>query len=128
MTQCAKAMIIHRENTFWGKTVIIALSDGLAIAMVSVRNDDPSTAIVHDLVVHKTARREGLGNALLEVAEREAEHMEANSIRVTVDPDSWQLDWYKRHGYRELGDVDFEGHTCTILEKEIRREMEEPQK
>ena len=120
-------MIIHREETVWGKTAIIALSDGLAIAMVSVLNSDPSFAVVHDLVVHKTARKKGLGNALLDMAEREAEHMEAGYIRATVEAGAWQIDWYKRHGYEEIWTGDFEGFPCIILEKEIRRETEEPQ-
>lgn len=112
-------MVFHRENTAWGKSSIIVLAGGNAIVTVSIRSEEPYIALVHDLVVHKTVRRKGLGNALLDMAENEASHMGAMLVRVNVEPGTWQVKWYERHGYMELDRVDFEGHEFIVMEKGI---------
>ena len=120
--------VVHREENFWGRTSVIILAGGFAFVMVSVTNNDKDVAVVHDLMVHESRRKKGLGEKLLKEATIEAENLGAGVVRIAVEPGTWQVEWYKRNGYQEDGLVDFESHDCLVLEKEIiRREMVEPQ-
>ena len=120
-------MVIHRENTAWGKTSIVVVCDGLGVAMVSRVNSEPDFATVHNLSIHKTAKGKGIGNALLDLVEREAAGMGVDRVRISTDSHDWKLVWYKRRGYKKAWKGIFEWHSCTIVEKEIRRETIEPQ-
>lgn len=112
--------VYHRNTPAYGRTTAIVLKDGYAYVMVSVMNDSPEVAIIHDLCVHKDKRGEGLGRMLLEEAEKEAGEMGAKTIRLSTEPGSWLEEWYMRHGYRQLGvkEIDQAGLNM-ILEKEI---------
>lgn len=121
-------VILYNEATGWGRKSIVVLDGGRAIVMASVLDADPKVAIVHDLVVHPSARREGRGRRLLKYARFASADMGADAMRVLVEPGTWQADWYKRMGFKDAGIVDAAGHDFQVLEKDItRREAEEPQ-
>ena len=65
--------VIHRNESYWGRSSVVVLAGGYALAMVSVLSDDPDVAVIHDLMVHESRRGKGLGRKLLKEAMAEAE-------------------------------------------------------
>ena len=121
-------VMLYNETAWFGRTSIVVLDGGRALVMVSVLDSDPSVAIVHDLVVHPSARREGRGRRLLKYARFASADLGAEVMRVMAEPGSWQADWYRRNGFDDVGLADTAGHDLLVLEKDItRREAEEPQ-
>ena len=110
--------IIHRNKTYYGQNNTIIIDNGNAYSMVSVLNENPSAAVIHDLAVHEGKRGKGLGTAILEASCEEANQMGADCIRLCVEPNSWVEEWYKRHGFKETGENEVIcGTLFTILEK-----------
>jgi len=110
--------IIHRNKTYYGQNNTIIIDNGNAYSMVSVLNENPNAAVIHDLAVHEGKRGKGLGTAILEASCEEANHMGADCIRLCVEPNSWVEKWYKRHGFKETGENEVICETLfTILEK-----------
>ena len=95
--------VVHENKTYYGRTATIILEDGYAYVMVSVMEGNPDVAVIHDLVVHKDRRGEGLGRELLEEACMVGKEMGAEVIMLSVEPGSWLEEWYKRHGFRNIG-------------------------
>lgn len=95
--------VVHRDNTVYGKTSTIILADGYAFVMITTFDGNPEVAIIHDLRVHKDRRGEGLGRELLEEAYKEAERIGAKYARLSVKKGTWAEEWYKRHGFYEVG-------------------------
>ena len=113
--------IVHRNPAFWGRTSTIIIADGYGFVMVSQLNDNKPVAVIHDLIVHKDRRGEGLGRELLEDAEEEAREMGALAIRLSCDKGSWLEEWYKRHGF-ENTTLDAPCPTHVVLEKSLTEE------
>lgn len=112
--------IVHRNNPDWGKSTVIVLDGGYALAMVAIV--EPSkTAILHDVMVHESRRGQGLGTALLEEACTEAERMGAVLLRLSVTPQTWMEEWYERHGFMFYGFTNYEGSVYAVWEKPITR-------
>ena len=110
--------VIHRNESFWGRSSVIVLAGGFAIAMVSVLANEKDAAIIHDLMVHESRRGKGLGRKLLKEAIAEAENTGARITRIAVEPCSWQEGWYRRNGFREAGRTELDSHECVVLERE----------
>ena len=118
--------VVHHNKTKGARETVIILADGYAYVMVSVSDESPDIAIVHDLVVHEYRRGEGLGRALLEESEKEAVLMGAETAKVLADSGSWLQEWYGRHGYR----VDYvpEWRKVVLMSKDLTRsDAAEPQ-
>ena len=111
--------VIHRNDAFYGKTSTIILADGYACVMVSVMDETPEVAVIHDLIVHSTRRGEGLGRALLESAEEEAKEMGAEIAALSAKPGSWLEEWYTRHGFHPTDDKDTDNYGNIILRKAL---------
>lgn len=110
--------VIHRESNAWGRTSTIILAGGFAFVMVTVAGDDRNVAIIHDLVVHESRRKKGLGTKLLNEALNEALNMGAYVIRLSVEPGTWQAGWYNRRGFAPKGGAEYEGHEVLVMEKD----------
>ena len=111
--------VVHRNESFWGSSSVIVLAGGFALAMVSVLRNERDAAVIHDLMVHESRRGRGLGRKILKEAIAEAENTGAGITRIAVEPFSWQAEWYKRNGFREVGMAEMDkGHICLVLERE----------
>lgn len=112
---------VLNEATFYGRTSYIVADGGRAIAMVSVFDNDRGVATLHDLVVHDSRRRAGIGSWMLAKAQDVAWHMGADSMTLTSEPDSWQADWYRRRGFKDVGLGMYGGHTVLVMEKKLEK-------
>jgi ribosomal protein S18 acetylase RimI-like enzyme len=78
---------------------------GLVWCKVSVT--DPGTADIYQMWVDPAARGLGAGHALLDAAVTWARKMDACRVRLGVtDADSPAMRLYKRHGFREAGQIE----------------------
>ena len=119
---------VLNEASFWGRTSYITADGGRAIALVTVVNKEKSIAILHDLVVHESRRRIGIGRRMLKIAENTAWQMGADTLRLAVIPGTWMEGWYSRMGFCEVGVNEFDGCTSIVMQKDITRcEPAEPQ-
>ena len=118
--------VVLRESAFWGKSSIITRAEGHAIVMVSMTANEETVAVLHDIVVDKRIRGIGVGGILLDDACEEAEAMGASTLRLAVEPGSWQEGWYSRNGFDAVGETALDGHVCVVMEKAIRRDAVEP--
>ena len=118
--------VVHRESISWGRTSTIILAGGFAFVMVTVTHREPDVAVIHDLVVHESRRRKGLGRRLLKEALEEALSMGCKVSRLAVQPFTWTSEWYARSGFLPKFLVDVDGHPMSVMEKEIRSDAVEP--
>ena len=111
-------IIIHRNKTYYGQNSTVILAPGFAYAMISVMDETPDAAVIHDLCVYENKRGIGFGTDILEAACKEANQMGVECIRLCVEPDSWMEEWYKRHGFKDTDwHEDICGVTFKVLEK-----------
>lgn len=111
-------VVIH-ETPSWGETNIVVLDGGYGIVMVSKMSGSPDVAVVHDLVVHESRRKKGLGNRLLKEATDTALGMGAKVVRLSVEMRGWQADWYRRHGFVLMDISSFSDCLCYVMEKNL---------
>ena len=108
--------VIHRESNAWGRTSTIILAGGFAFVMVTVLDRDKDVAVIHDLIVHESRRKKGLGTKLLNEAMKEAMNMGAEKIILSVEPVSWLVTWYFKHGFVLNRREEYDGHDYLVLE------------
>lgn len=112
--------VYHRNKPPFGDTTTIITEDASAYVMITRFNETEDTAVLHDLVVLKDRRGQGLGSALLEEAVAEAGRIGVRRVRLSVEPDSWLEEWYKRHGFQETGQVEDLGKVFNVLERPLK--------
>ena len=112
--------VVHSNKTPYGRTSAIILEDGYAYVMVTIMESNSGDALIHDIVVHKDRRGEGLGRLLLEEACEEARNLGAKVAILSVEPGSWLEEWYIRHGFNPTGAVEkIYGNEHIVLQKEL---------
>ena len=109
--------VYHRNENEWGRTSVIVMAMGKALAMVTVTNGESDVAVIHDIMVHPSKREQGFGDALLAEAHDEARRLGARTLRLSVEPGTWMQDWYYRNGFRTVGILVYEGHPVDVMEK-----------
>lgn len=94
--------VIHDNTWDFGRTISIVLDSGNALCTVTLLDGDEE-AMLSGVIVHPTARKKGLGNHLLEVAERVTkEILNINTIVLEVKEHTWVSEWYERYGYKTI--------------------------
>lgn len=111
-------VVIHHNKWNWGTTDTIVLAGGLALCNVSIENEHLSVAWLHGVSVYVSARRKGLGNQLLEQADKLAIDRGAKVMYLRADPEDWPMNWYLRHGF-SFSHLDESG--MAVLKKDIGR-------
>ena len=98
-------VVKHRNKWPFGNSTIIVLDNGYGIVKVSYETAYPDECTIIGLTVHESKRQQGLGNKLLQEAEKEAkEYYKINKVCLYTDKTNFTYDWYKRHGYNEEKD------------------------
>lgn len=109
--------IIHHRNEWnWGKSIICVTDDGRGVATVSFVTDyefdeavekfnKVDQAIISGMSVHILCRRQGYGNLLLDECENEAAKHGYTEVYLWADPKSIAHEWYLRHGYEDMPEL-----------------------
>lgn len=77
------------------------------------------TIYLSNVFVDEERRKEGIGNSILNAADKIAKKMNADSICLKVKRESFVHEWYKRHGYSDLC-TDEEDKEFTWMVKRFR--------
>ena len=105
----------------WGTNIVHICNDGLGTIGVSKEPED-DFGFIHDLVVHETARNQGRGQYLLDLAELEITRtFKCRYAVLRVVHGSWVEQWYKRNGYVQWHDSPFGYLTDGFIE--LRKEL-----
>lgn len=65
-------------------------------------NDDKKIVYLSNVLVDKGHRKQGLGNNILNIADKVAKNLKANTICLKVKQNTFVHEWYGRHGYSDL--------------------------
>ena len=65
-------------------------------------DDDKDTVYLSNVFVDNAHRKQGLGNSILNTADKVAKKLKANTICLKVKQDTFVHKWYGRHGYSDL--------------------------
>lgn len=95
-------MTIDKEKTDWGMVWNINGENKSFRFSVYVYDDDNSTLYLSNVFVSKEHRGKGLGNKILETADKIAEKFGCKQICLKAKIGSNAYSWYKRHGYNDL--------------------------
>ena len=93
-------LIEHRNKWYWGTDVYLVKTDGMGFVAVAL---EPGFAYIHNLCVHRRARRRGIGRALMEAAFLLAEREGYDLVRLTTDGPAWLGEWYEHLGFQKTG-------------------------
>ena len=95
---------IRYENKWPNYNEIVHISnDGLCTISIC-DNDIYGFGFIYNLVVHETARNQGRGQYLLDLAELEIiRTFKRRYALLRVVPGSWMEQWYRRNGYKDTG-------------------------
>lgn len=81
------------------KVLFVFSDDGRVSCRLSFYSDTPQDAIVSDLYVHESIRRQGGATAILNWCFECAKDNRCNSVSLRSDNDDWVRQWYKRIGF-----------------------------
>jgi GNAT superfamily N-acetyltransferase len=74
-----------------------------------------------DLVVHHSARKNGVGGRIFDALVRYAREQQITYIGLTWDKKSpWLKDFYARHGFREIDFAMWEEHSLAATQKSVK--------
>lgn len=92
-------IVIHNNQWYWGNTLTIISSDGMASVELQCDNKYPTIAFIKGLMVHDTCRNQGIGNEMLDACFSEAIKLNKLFLQLNVLKDSWLVGWYERKGF-----------------------------
>ena len=95
-------MKITKEVTEWG--IVYYYKDKGYKFVLYFYDDDPLIAYLSSVYVSPRLRHKGIGNTILQTAEKEALKCGVKKICLRCDKTLWVHDWYKRYGYKDIGD------------------------
>lgn len=81
------------------KVLFVLSDDGRVSCRLSFYNDTPQDAVISDLYVHESIRRQGGATAILNWCFECAKDNGCNSVSLRSDNDDWIREWYKRIGF-----------------------------
>lgn len=92
-------MNLTKETTYWG--IIYHYKNNHCRFALHAYNDDKNTMYLSNVMVEPPARGYGLGNKILELAEKEAKKYNYTAICLKALKSSWVHNWYTNHGYSD---------------------------
>lgn len=92
----------HEKTDFGDVWYMTSKPEGIFRFAIYRYDDDRETIYLSNVFVGKEHRKNGLGNIILNAADKVAKNLKANTICLKVRQDSFVHDWYGRHGYTDL--------------------------
>lgn len=113
-----KPMNCTEENTDWGKVWYFNNTENTFRFAMYQYVDDPEIIYLSNVFVKPEYRGIGLGDGILNAADRIAKDKGTNIIFLKVKKGSSAHNWYKRHGYVD-DEPDEENKTMIWMKKEV---------
>jgi len=109
----------HKEKiTEWGKVWYFNNTENTFRFAMYQYDDDPDIIYLSNVFVSSEYRGIGLGDGILNAADRIAENKGAKTIFLKVKKGSFAHNWYKRHSYAD-DQIDEEDNTMIWMKKEV---------
>lgn len=102
-------MKLHHNKWPWGTTETYIAFDGAGIFRLSIMNNEPDVIFLSDVSVQKRHRGKGYARSMLRIAIHRAEQTECKKMRLYAYPGDFVIDWYKRNGFVETGNTQYDG-------------------
>ena len=84
------------------KVLFVFSDDNRVSCRLSFYNDTPQDAIISDLYVHESIRKQGGATAILNWCFEYAKDRGCNSVSLRSDNDDWVREWYKRLDFKVI--------------------------
>ena len=81
------------------RVLFVFSDDGRVSCRLSFYNDTPQDAVISDLYVHESIRKQGGATSILNWCFECAKDWGCNSISLRSDNDDWVRQWYMRLGF-----------------------------
>ena len=81
------------------KVLFVFSDDGRVSCRLSFYNDTPQEAVISDLYVHESIRKQGGATSIINWCYECAKDCGCNSISLRSDNDDWVRQWYMRLGF-----------------------------
>ena len=83
------------------ETLFVFSDDGRVSCRLSFYKDTPQDAIISDLYVHESIRKQGCATAILNWCIECSKDRGCNSLFIRSDNDDWVRKWYKKLGFKK---------------------------
>lgn len=111
--------IVHVKRPGPDWDLVLMERNGKGMGMISIDMYNSNQGYIYSLSVEQESRRQGLGNKMMDILENGMlEGLE--KIRLYVDRDGWEKQWYERRGYVEIINPDDPGDPFVNMEKTIK--------
>lgn len=97
---------LHLDEADWGLCLDVMGEHGSYFCRLCIYNDEPCTAYLDSLSVHKNLRNKGIATRLQELRESIGKEVGCTHSTLMVKKGSWMKAWYERRGYNEIQDAD----------------------
>ena len=91
--------LLHKEDGIRATSLFLMEKQGNGMIRVCWYHSE-MCAVISDLSVSESFRKNGLGAQLMGMAEALARAEKKDFVQLRVLKDSWTEEWYKRRGYR----------------------------
>lgn len=109
MDELKRDVLLHDNTWKWGRSVSIVIGGGIGLCKVQVEKGE-HVAWLTDISVWQPARRQGVGDRLIDEAVTAAIRMGAKKLLLWPDGEQWLLDWYHMRGFSFSGLITKDGH------------------
>lgn len=93
-------VVIHSNFTNWGHVWHIITTDGKGHIQADIEYEDNKTIFFSGLSVVPDVRDQGIGKALLAIAENLGKDNDVKRFRLNIEkPKTWLYDYYIKQGY-----------------------------
>jgi GNAT superfamily N-acetyltransferase len=99
-----KQFITHLSISSWGESILIMKKDGKAFIRVYWFNDEDRIIYLDWLSVEESERKKGIATKLLKIVEKIGIDLDGIKLRLWVERDTWQQEWYQRLEYEHYLD------------------------
>jgi len=112
--------IIHHNEEYWGVAESIILDGGSGLCKLSYYDDEPTAVWLYGVSVIPEKRGQGIGQELLNISISRAKDSNRHYLYLSVNPETWQKEWYIRNGFEIMGPSD--DWKYIVLRKNLRDE------
>ena len=92
----------HEKTDFGDLWYMLSVPKDIFRFAIYRYDDDKETIYISNVFVSKEHRKLGLGNNILNIADKVAKKLKANAICLKVRQETFVHEWYGRHGYSDL--------------------------
>lgn len=92
-----KTLHIKQEHY---KSMLVISDDFNATCRIFIYDDDPKTAIITDLYVNESMRKNKKATQIIDYAITIAKENGCEAIELKSNEDNWIREWYKRLGFK----------------------------